>query len=66
MSTMDVDASKQANLIALCTVMLTLATLAVLLRCCSVAVSPTQRFGFDDFFAVLALVSDLAFTFALE
>lgn len=59
-STMEVsnlEASKQANLIVLCTVMLTLVALAVSLRCWSVFVSPTHKFGFDDFFAILALVS---------
>ena len=60
MSTMEarnLEASKQANVVALCTVMLTLATSAVLLRCWSVFVSPTHKFGFDDFFAILVLVS---------
>ena len=53
----DLEASEQPNLIALCTVMLAFATLAVLLRCWSVIVSPTHIFGLDDFFAMLALVS---------
>ena len=62
----NLEASKQPNLVALCTVMLTLATLAVLLRCWSVFVSPTHKFGFDDFFAILALVSGRIFAFAFE
>lgn len=66
MEVRNLEASKQPVLIALCTIMLTLATLAVLLRCWSVYVSPTHKFGLDDFFAILALVSDLIFAFALE
>ncbi|MCJ1225694.1 hypothetical protein MMC12_002343 [Toensbergia leucococca] len=52
---MENEASKQPELIALCTVMLLLATLAVLLRCWSISVIPAHRFGFDDFFAILTL-----------
>lgn len=55
----NLEASQQPGLITLCTVMLTLATVAVVLRCWSVHVSPTQRFGYDDFFAVAKMVSNL-------
>ena len=60
------EANDQPNLIALCTVMLILATLAVLLRCWFVFVSPAHKFGLDDFFAILALVSNLSFSFVLD
>ena len=69
MSTMrasNLEASEQPELIALCTVMLSLATLAVLLRCWFVFVSPTHLFGLDDFFAIIALVSDPTFSSVSE
>lgn len=66
MEVRSLEASKQPDLIALCTVMLTLATLAVFLRCWSVFISPTHKFGFDDFFAILTLVSDLLQKVTLE
>ena len=37
--------------------MLSLATLAVFLRCLAVFFAATHRFGFDDLFAVITLVS---------
>ena len=57
METGDLNADKQADLIALCTVMLTLATVAVFLRCWSVFVTQIHKFGFDNFFVMLTLVS---------
>lgn len=66
MEARNLEASKQPYLVALCTIMLTLATLAVLLRCWSVYVSPTHKLGLDDFFAILTLVSDLIFALRLS
>ena len=49
--------SRQAGLIVLCTVTLTMAVVAVALRCWSIYVLPLRKFGLDDFFAIATLVS---------
>ncbi|KAF2877543.1 hypothetical protein BDV95DRAFT_590111 [Massariosphaeria phaeospora] len=48
--------TKQTQLVALCTIMLCLAIIAVALRFLSNHVSPKHRFGYDDVFALLALI----------
>ena len=57
-SNTNTDANRQPGLIALCTVMMILAIIAVLLRSWSVYVSSKHKFGYDDLFAILTLVSD--------
>lgn len=52
----DVSGNAQPGLIALCVVMLTFATVVVLLRCWTVYLSPTRKWGLDDFFALATLV----------
>ena len=49
--------SKQADIIALNVVMLVAASLALGLRFWSNYLSPSHRFGYDDFFALITLVS---------
>ena len=57
MQDIDIEASKQPEMIAISTVMLTLSTLAVVLRCWSAAISSDRQVGLDDCFAVITLVS---------
>ena len=57
MESQDQGGNRQPELIALCTVMLILAALAVILRCLAIFLSKTHRFGWDDIFAVVTLVS---------
>ena len=53
----DPNESVQASLTALTTVMLTIATTAVVLRCWAVYADSTRKLGLDDIFATAALVS---------
>lgn len=47
----------QPNLVALCVIMLTLSTLALSLRMWSNYINPAHNWWWDDFFAVITLVS---------
>ncbi|KAI1142337.1 hypothetical protein F5Y05DRAFT_370569 [Hypoxylon sp. FL0543] len=51
----EANESLQPNMIALCTVMLTLSTLALSLRMWSNYVAPSHHWGWDDFFAAITL-----------
>jgi hypothetical protein len=53
------DESRQSDLIALCTIMLALAVLATIMRFWSNYVVPNHKFGYDDLFALLALVGNI-------
>jgi hypothetical protein len=55
----DPDETRQPGLIVLCTVMLIIACVAVFLRFWSNRISHAHKFGYDDLFAFLALVSTL-------
>lgn len=53
----DPNESVQGSLTALTTVMLTIATTAVVLRCWAVYADPARKLGLDDIFATASLVS---------
>ncbi|OTA63675.1 hypothetical protein K449DRAFT_381413 [Hypoxylon sp. EC38] len=53
----EAEENMQPNLIAFCTVLLVLSTSALSLRLWSNYVTPSYIWGWDDFFAVITLVS---------
>ena len=52
--------NKQADLIALCAIMVAATTAITLLRCWAVKINPNRRFGWDDGFAVATLVRQIS------
>lgn len=57
LTTEEASQTLQPNLIALCVIMLTLSTLALSLRMWSNYINPAHNWWWDDFFAVITLVS---------
>lgn len=58
----NLNANSQGGLIAVTVVMLVVATLAVLLRTCSILLDKSRKLGLDDLCVTLSLVGDQKLT----